>query len=109
MRDLDELGWLPEDVAVGGEGDAKGMESLVSAGEGLPWFETMVKGSKLGKMRRSRASKTADSGRFRVEWEIVEWTNEAGESEVTETVPGKRKLEDVEGDVGDMMDGVHSG
>ena len=110
LRDLEELGWLPEDVGEGPEGDGKGVgvESLVPAGEGLPWFETMMEGSKLGKMRRSRGSKTGDGGRYTVEWEVIEWTDEGNEGEGAETATGKRKLEDVEGESGEKMEGVRA-
>lgn len=51
-------------------------------GAGLPWFETMMEGSLLGQLTRhrrvSRAKTTRQVGGVRVEWEIVEWTNDTG-------------------------------
>lgn len=73
------------------------------ANEGLPWFETMVEGSKLGKMRRSWGSRQSGSGRFKVEWEIMEWTDE-GENETN--LPGKRKIGEVE-ESDAHMEGAH--
>ncbi len=63
------------------------------ANEGLPWFESLVKGSQLGNMRRSWGSRESGNGRFKVEWEIVEWTEE---NESDPTPPSKRKIAEVE-------------
>lgn len=61
--------------------------------EGLPWFETMVKGSKLGNVKRSWGEGRSQNGRYTVEWEVVEWNGEDG-AEGTKS-PTKRKLGDV--------------
>jgi hypothetical protein len=63
------------------------------ANEGLPWFETMVQGSKLGNVRRSWGSRHSGNGRIKVEWEIMEWTDE---NENENTSPVKRKIGEVE-------------
>jgi hypothetical protein len=73
------------------------------ANEGLPWFESLVDGSKLGNMRRSWGSRQSGSGRFKVEWEIVEWT-EADDNESTS--PVKRKIGEVE-ESDSQMEGSH--
>ena len=102
LRDLEELGLLPKEALEDVEDDKERMEttasfagnSLVSedAREGLPWFETMVEGSKLGKMSRTRGQSRTGDGRLKVEWEIVEWDDGSeGETLVT----GKRKLDDM--------------
>ena len=120
LRDLEDLGLLPEgedeDEEREGEGDMGGdgaMEVVRSSERGLssegsagvPWFETMVEGSRLERMKRRRGGGQSKDGRVRVEWEVTEWTgNErAGEGEqsegTTKTVigTGKRKLEEAEG------------
>jgi hypothetical protein len=114
LRDLDELGLLPKEAFEDAEHDKETIETAVpyagsnilssEVNEGLPWFETMVEGSKLGKMRRSRGQKRTGDGRLHVEWEIVEWTDEGSEGEAL--TQGKRKLDDV--DAGNsVMEGLH--
>ena len=94
---------LPEEALADAENDKKTIETVVpqarddnligDENEGLPWFETMVEGSRLGKMRRQGERREGKG--WRVEWEIVEWTD--GDEEVPETAAagGKRKLDDV--------------
>lgn len=107
LRDLEERGLLPTEALADAETDkekiAGGNRVLrgeVTEFETVPWFETMVEGSRLGKMKTSKGTKT--DGRFKIEWEIVEWTEgdreEHGknEGETAETaVTGKRKLSDI--------------
>lgn len=66
LRDLEELGLLPE-----GTHELEGGGETAEVDEGVPWFESMVSGSRLGKMRRSLGARR--SGRWSVEWEVVEW------------------------------------
>jgi hypothetical protein len=114
LRDLEESGWLEN--LLGDEGGGEGevgegkSKSLVPQSGGLPWFETMVEGSKLGKMRRSMGTKTAENGRYRVEWEVVEWTGDGDkvEGDNGEAGMGKRKLGDLEVEDHEEMEGVHS-
>lgn len=103
LRDLEDLGLLPKEATENAEIDKEKIENVVphagsnhlngDANEGLPWFETILKGSKLGNMRRSWGSRESRNGRVKVEWEIMEW-NDEGENETT--LPGKRKIGDVE-------------
>jgi hypothetical protein len=101
LRDLEELGLLPKEVYEDVENDKGKIESVVAsptgplnvdAKEGLPWFESLVEGSKLGSVSRGRGVKKVGGGRFTVEWEIMEWT----EADEEDRSPGKRKLEEVE-------------
>jgi hypothetical protein len=98
LRDLEELGLLPKEAVEDAEHDNEKIESVIHTGnndttEGLPWFESLVKGSKLGNMRRSWGSRQSGHGRFKVEWEIMEWT----EGDVGDTVsPAKRKIGEVD-------------
>ncbi|KAF8852463.1 hypothetical protein BDZ45DRAFT_716950 [Acephala macrosclerotiorum] len=74
LRNLEELGLLPKEATEEAEKDKD--EVVIweegDGNEGLPWFETLVEGSKLGSMRKSWGKR--QSGRYQVEWEIVEWT-----------------------------------
>lgn len=74
---------------------------------GNPWFEEMIEGSELGRIKRRRGGKTSRDGRSRYEWEIVEvggeYGEESGKSDVGNT--GKRKLDEV-GDGGGEEDTV---
>lgn len=40
----------------------------------MPWFDSMVAGSRLGNLRASRVGGRSRDGRVTYEWEIVEWT-----------------------------------
>lgn len=108
LRDLDELGLLPTEALGELEVEDKtggAVPSTMIIGEGglhgegqgvVPWFESMLQGSSLGKVRRSRGMRQTQDGRVRMEWEIVELLpdDEAAEGDTQAT--GKRKLGDVE-------------
>ena len=71
----------------------------------LPWFDALTEGSRLGTLRRAKGGGMDRSGRVRVEWEVVEWSeDDMGDAES----PRKRKLEEVErADAGGgQMEGV---
>lgn len=103
LRDLEELGLLPKEAVEDAENNKERFDSAVVASgtrelrgegnEGLPWFDTMVEGSRLGRVRKSWGQRTAGDGnsRFTVEWEIMEWTEG---DEVS--APGKRKIGELE-------------
>lgn len=57
---------------------------------GVPWFEEMVEGSDLGRIKRRRGGKTSMDGRTKYEWEVVEVGGDEAESTATSTA--KRKL-----------------
>ena len=116
MRDLEELGLLPPEVKEGVESppaSGRGTPALemqrespapVRVRQGLPWFESMIDGSQLGKVKVRRGEETKD-GR-RVEWEIVEWTDDGEGCNIKrETSPVKRKRDEAMGDRG-QADGV---
>ena len=61
----------------------------------VPWFEGLVEGSRLGRVTRKAVG--VGEGSVRVEWEVVEWTEEedgegGGERAAS---PRKRKLGEV--------------
>ena len=98
------MGLLPKEATEDAENDKEVIEKAVTdvkggdveASEALPWFETMVEGSRLGKMKKMRGTRRSGNGRMTVEWEIVEWTddNEERENDAAQQA-GKRKLGDV--------------
>lgn len=103
LRDLEDLGLLPKEALDGVESDKQKIKNVVpvlttggtknEVDEGLPWFETMVEGSKLGKMSKGRRQSSHANGRYTIEWEIMEWTEDG---DVENASPGKRKYGDVE-------------
>lgn len=121
LQDLGLLGGDDEDEDDGNEETAKeerlrerGSKDMTKKRDvegrevrGNPWFEEMIEGSELGRIKRRRGGKTSRDGRSRYEWEIVEVGGEEGEEsgkgDVSNT--GKRKLDDV-GDGGGEEDTV---
>lgn len=82
-----------------GERALKGIEATEGRKiRGVPWFEEMIEGSELGRIRRRRGVQSSADGKSNVEWEVVEFTSEPGD---TTGNTGKRKLDEVgkEGDV----------
>jgi len=64
---------------------------------GTPWFEEMIEGSELGRMKRRRGGHTSADGKTKVEWEVVEFGDDNEEGGLTGGE--KRKLDRVgEGD-----------
>lgn len=105
LRDLEDLGLLPKEAVEDAENDKEKMESVLIEGhvekEGIDWFETMTEGSRLGRVRKSWGGGKSGDGRYKVEWEIVEWT----EGDETEAGPAKRKIGEVEdNEEGDAME-----
>jgi hypothetical protein len=105
LRDLEELGLLPKEALDDAESEKaqinnaaisseRGISEKDSTAE-LPWFETLVQGSKLGKMKTSRGRKTGANGQWTVEWEVLEWTAE--DEEGNNANPAKRKAGDLDG------------
>lgn len=69
---------------------------------GTPWFEEMIQGSELGKMKRRRGGQSSSDGKNKVEWEIVEFT--ADDEETSIVGAGRRKI-DISGDDVEMRGG----
>ena len=67
---------------------------------GTPWFEEMIDGSELGRMKRKRGGQTSADGKTKVRWEIVEFEGDDGEIEFAGGE--KRKLDQV-GDGDDLV------
>ena len=108
LGDLEEMGLIPEaeeqpardsEVTTSGaeeEAPFTGRESL-----SLPWFESMMAGSRLGTLRTSKGSNQSRDGRVKVEWEVLEWTGD----NVDTSNPAKRKKRDP-GEVDEAMEGA---
>jgi hypothetical protein len=109
LRDLEELGLLPESIEQEIKlGKGAGKEVSQHEDQGIPWFETLVSESGLGKLRRSAGGRKSRS--WRVEWEIVEFEDGEGEESEQATAAVKRKLGEVEvedKDTDATMEGVH--
>lgn len=111
---LAAMGLLPT-IADGEDGGADGERGDVrkreGEGEGVvevrgqQWFEELIEGSELGRLRRKPGGQTSKDGKTRVEWEVVEWEVVESESDGTGDVEGgsgggKRKHGDVGGEEG---------
>jgi len=117
LRDLEDMGLIPEEgeqqrTASEQPAERVGRSTALRQSYGVPWFDGMVEGTRLGSMRRSQGVRQSQNGRVRVEWEIVEFSGSsdgeeaggsAGQAEKTgegEDVemelshPGKRKMKD---------------
>ena len=58
--------------------------------QGSPWFEEMIEGSQLGRLRRRRGGQSSSDGSTRVEWEVTEF--DSGEADEGNVNKHKRKL-----------------
>ncbi|KAF7550206.1 hypothetical protein G7046_g8094 [Stylonectria norvegica] len=112
LRDLEDMGLIPEESE--SETEAKAQEvaptrsTALRQSYGVPWFDGMVEGTRLGNLRRSQGIQRSQDGRVQVEWEIVEFSGDgdlvdksgSGSGSGDEDVdmesanPAKRKLED---------------
>lgn len=57
---------------------------------GTPWFEEMIEGSELGRLKRRRGGGRSSDGKTIIEYEVTEFTSGDGDGIITGT--GKRKL-----------------
>ncbi|GJC90515.1 hypothetical protein ColLi_13353 [Colletotrichum liriopes] len=104
LRDLEDLGLIPE-FEEAEEQPAVPTTTTVVGREtrGVPWFESMIEGTRLGSLRHSQVVDHSKDGKIRVEWEIVEWTDSddindvapaAEDVDMATSLPGKRKMGD---------------
>ena len=112
MERLEEAGILPsvgsgdKEMVQTATGGTKRAADLGQGREvrGTPWFEEMIQGSELGRIKRRRGGGTSSDGHTKVEWEITEC--EGGEGDVAITSTGKRKLGSLDqGDDTEMRSG----
>jgi hypothetical protein len=66
---------------------------------GIPWFEEMIEGSKLGRIiRKRRGIGVSDDQSATIEWEISEWHGGGSPSDTSESSgTGKRKIDEMTG------------
>lgn len=103
MERLEDAGLLPGSKSEGNEklqtatGGPRQIANLGQGREvqGTPWFEEMIQGSELGRIKRRRGGKTSSDGNTTVEWEITEFESGEGDSAAAST--GKRKLGSLDG------------
>ena len=100
---LADAGVLPSATLGGESKDSGRFESMIlqdhaTRRKGQPWFEEITEGSELGRMTRRRGGETSLDGKTRVEWEIVEFSNDDG-ADSGEGVIGtaKRKHDELAG------------
>ncbi|KAH7391177.1 hypothetical protein DE146DRAFT_618621 [Phaeosphaeria sp. MPI-PUGE-AT-0046c] len=61
---------------------------------GAPWFEEIVRNTRLGRLKQQRGGHT--TGRVQVEWEVTEWTEGDDADNEGRATPSKRKFGHVE-------------
>jgi hypothetical protein len=106
IRDLEDLGLLPE-LENDHDGESEASRAVTADTHkgtalrqsfGVPWFDGLVEGTRLGNLRRSQGIQMSQDGRVEIEWEIVEHSDDAnGSSDLQMSTPVKRKLQDREG------------
>ncbi|KAI0887095.1 uncharacterized protein GGS22DRAFT_104255 [Annulohypoxylon maeteangense] len=111
LYDLGDMGLVPDDPEQESEQDRMEIESASETGHatqssghdvtGIPWFESLTFGSRLGSIYAARRVEESRDGRVRVEYEITEWAEgddaaiitglvmEEEEEETTEVGDGK--------------------
>ncbi|KAK5990091.1 hypothetical protein PT974_08355 [Cladobotryum mycophilum] len=99
LQDLEDMGLLPEEEEDNaGETGEKQTEAAAAPTKstalrqsfGVPWFDGLVEGTRLGNMRRNHGVKRSRDGHVKIEWDIVEFSDHGDEGE------GRHGHEDVE-------------
>ncbi|KAI0145894.1 hypothetical protein F4776DRAFT_382200 [Hypoxylon sp. NC0597] len=114
LRDLEDMGLIPDES----EHDLMDVSSTSTSNQesqligrditGIPWFESMILGSRLGNIRTTKGVEQSRDGRIRVEYEVTEWTaddaEDDGEGKASDasSTGSKRKR----GHVDDVMGGT---
>ncbi|KAG5941512.1 hypothetical protein E4U59_001687 [Claviceps monticola] len=106
LQDLEDLGLIPEESDREVEEDKEAGTNrnqgiALRQSFGVPWFDSMVEGTQLGRMRRTHGITQSGDGTVKIEWEITEQADESdgkdGDVEAAAAgLSGKRKLEDRE-------------
>ncbi|KAH7086263.1 hypothetical protein FB567DRAFT_66609 [Paraphoma chrysanthemicola] len=102
---LEDLGFLPssessdEDTSHAAVHSRSHPSRTVARSEpavrGAPWFEEIVRNTRLGRFKQQRGGHTSSG--VQVEWEVVEWTEgDDGDDEGLTTSTSKRKISEVE-------------
>ncbi|KAJ2905949.1 Mss4 [Zalerion maritima] len=107
LRDLEDMGLIPDPgeqpatpKSAAADNEVDEALRIGKASTGVTWFDDLMEGSALGTLRRTQAAARSADGRAKVEWEVVEWTEDGDASDVemgssaTPATPVKRKLDD---------------
>lgn len=114
LQDLEDMGLIPgdsdDDTLTGDEtkdepqegtaetnADSKRETRALRQTFGVSWLDTMMRNTKLGKLRHSHGGHTSDDGNVQVSWEVVEFTDGGDQDTEMEAAPltaTKRKLDD---------------
>ncbi|KAL2754650.1 hypothetical protein ACRALDRAFT_1063442 [Sodiomyces alcalophilus JCM 7366] len=116
LRDLEDMGLIPGSETEtetdnetetaspsAGTAPAKTAQQTMTRVErtiqGVPWFDSLVEGSRLGNIRRTQGVDRSEEGNVKVEWEIIEWTegdDDDGDGMEVEVEASEARSEDVE-------------
>ncbi|KPM41558.1 hypothetical protein AK830_g5040 [Neonectria ditissima] len=101
LRDLEDMGLIPEDqddknteTLQNPPGTAADRSTALRQSYGVPWFDGMVDGTRLGRLRHSQGVRQSPDGRVKVEWEVVEYSGDSEDVDMESTLHAKRKLHD---------------
>lgn len=112
LRDLEDMGLISDTASSDDRSPTTESPAAVNERDialrqsyGVPWFDTMVEGTRLGRMRRTQSIQRAHgTGDITIEWEIVEFADDGGDDDVSmagsgalgggSSTPSKRKLQD---------------
>ncbi|KAH3911441.1 hypothetical protein HBI56_103970 [Parastagonospora nodorum] len=113
QEQLGEMGFLPSSDSSDDEGTSTVAEPSRShskrtvvrsepSSRGAPWFEEIVRNTRLGRFKQQRGGHSASG--VQVEWEVTEWTEGDTDELVSsgQATPTKRKIGDVEADDSEM-------
>ncbi|KAI1484244.1 hypothetical protein F4774DRAFT_423635 [Daldinia eschscholtzii] len=88
LRDLEDLGLIPDDsdsdtteiprttTTTTTTTSNQGPQLMGRDVTGIPWFESMILGSRLGNLHTKKGARESQDGTVRVEYEITEWTGD---------------------------------
>ncbi|KAI0115011.1 hypothetical protein F4814DRAFT_448847 [Daldinia grandis] len=111
LRDLEDLGLIPDeseldpmDIVPTSHASNEDSQLIGREVAGIPWFENMILGSRLGNIYTTKGVRESRDGEVQVEYEITEWTgDDAAGNETEQTVlfyesptTGKRKRGEVD-------------
>ncbi|KAI1644771.1 uncharacterized protein F4817DRAFT_318436 [Daldinia loculata] len=93
LRDLEDLGLIPDESEldlmdiVPTQASSQDSQLIGRDVAGIPWFESMILGSRLGNIYTTKGVRKGRDGKARVEYEITEWTgDDAAGDETGQTV-----------------------
>jgi hypothetical protein len=98
LEDLEDLGLVREEAGTTPAATATSShDATPRLSSGVPWFDRMVEGSRLDRLRRAQAKPQDIGSHVEIDWEIVEFSDlEYGSRDVEMSIgtPAKRKRQD---------------